>query len=365
MPEGLDPHSIARLLVVMPTWLGDCVMATPTLRALRRTFPAPDTQITLLLRKNVRPTVAGSPWYDRLVSLRGDRRDGSVGQARRLASRKFDAAVLLPNSFRTAFIVAAAGVKRRIGYDRDGRGFLLTDRLIPRRNGDGFVPVPTLDYYLGLARYMGASDPDPTMELFTRPEDDAAADALLASAGFGPDDPRPLVLLNPGAQKKPKRWPAERFGDLADRLADRFGACVALTGAPSERPILDDVAHAAEAPVINLAARPINLTLVKSIVRRAALMVTNDTGPRHIAAALKVPVVTLFGPTAPQWTEIGFDRERQVISPGVSPEHDRERDYISARRSMHRITVDSVFEAALDLLSSSPHRRPRGVVAAP
>lgn len=351
MSQRFDSSSVARLLVVMPTWLGDCVMATPTLRALRQLFPASQTQITVLVRKNVRPMIAGTPWIDRMVTIRHGGRDSSIGQIRRLAQRRFDAAVLLPNSFRSAFIVATSGIKRRVGYDRDGRGFLLTDRLIPRRGSEGFVPVPTLDYYLGLARYLGADHPDPAMALFTQPEDDAKADALLAGAGYGVGDARPLVVLNPGAQKKAKRWPAACYGALADRLTDQHGACVAVTGSPAEKSILESVVSSAKSPMINLASLPIHLTLVKSMVRRASLMVTNDTGPRHLAAAMNVPVVTLFGPTSPDWTQIDFDHERQIISPGPSPQHDHESDYISARKSMHRITVDEVFKAAEELLS--------------
>lgn len=307
-----------RLLVVLPTWIGDSVMATPTLRALREIYPK--AHITALAREVVKPVIDGCPWIDRVITIRSRRRGmpdarrtGPFNLSRRLALGRFDTAVLLPNSFRTALVVRMAGIPRRIGYERDGRGFLLTDRLLPRRATGKFVPVPTRDYYLGLVKYLGAIAPDPTMALFTRPEHDAAADDLLKTAGFNPAAGRRLIVLNPGANYgDAKIWPAERFGALADLCASRFGVAVAMTGAPRERAILDAVAKSAKSPIIDLPRLGVDLTLLKSVLKRASLVITNDTGPRHIAAALGVPVVTIFGPTDPAWTEIGFALERQV-----------------------------------------------------
>lgn len=321
-PRRAQHEPADRLLVVMPTWLGDTVMATPTLRALRALYP--EAQITALIRRTMRPILDACPWVDRIVTYRKGRKESQSGKrtgpiklARRLAAAKFDTAVLLPNSFRTALLVRMAGVRRRVGYDRDGRGGLLTDRLLPRRLPGGYVPVPTREVYLGLTRYLGAVDPDPTMQLFTRPADDARADTLLAEAGWRSgaqtDANRPLVLLNPGASfGEAKIWLPHRFAEVADELVDRFGAAVAITGAPNERLILDAVIAAAHHPIIDLPKLGVDLTLLKSVVRRASLMVTNDTGPRHMAAAFNVPVVTVFGPTDPTWSEIDFAHERQV-----------------------------------------------------
>ena len=334
---------IQRLLVVLPTWLGDCVMATPTLRALRQVCAG--GRITTLGRLNLRPIVRDLPWVDRRLVVRSTRRD-PVSIARRLAKGRFDAVVLLPNSFRWAATVAMAGIPRRIGYERDGRGFLLTDRLLPLRNERGFVPVPTLEYYLGLARYLGATEPTTHMELFTRSEDEAAADALLERAGYAGG---PLVLLNPGAQKDVKRWAPRRFAELADRLAEDRDVSIAATGSPAERPVLDAVIAAARRPVLDLATHGLNLVLLKSVLRRADLLVTNDTGTRHIAAAMGTPVVTLFGPTPPEWTEIGFAKERQVIAPDRPGGPPRPRPG-RPHRFMEDIPVESVLAAATELL---------------
>jgi heptosyltransferase-2 len=297
---------IQRLLVVLPTWVGDVVMATPTLRALRQLYP--QAHIAYLIKPYARSVIDGCPWCDAMIA--DDTR--LIGTASRLRRERFDAAVLLPNSFRSALLVRLAGIPRRIGYDRDARGLLLTDRLLPLRDGLRYVPYPALRYYLAVAEYLGAADPDPAMALFTQPQDDEAAGRLLADAGVT-RDAHPLVMLNPGGRYgQAKLWHADRFARVADRLIDEHGATVLVNGAPSERAVLDEVHKAAQHDLVDLPSRGSNLTLLKSLVKRCDLMITNDTGPRHFAAALNVPVVTVFGPTWPEWTTIDFAQERIV-----------------------------------------------------
>ena len=308
-----------RLLVVMPTWLGDCVMAMPTLKALRGLYP--EAHITALASTMVKPIIDPNPWVNRTLTVRVRRRKrtsksnnaGPIRLAGKLSAGRFDAAVILPNSFRSALVAAMAKIPRRVGYDRDGRGVLLTDKLIARRTPDGFVPVPTRDYYLGVAQYLGSHNPDPTLELFTRPEHDEQADALLKNGGFDPASGQAFVLLNPGANYgDAKMYPTDRYAKVADLCAKQFGAFIAVNGSPKERPILDRVIEQANVPIFNLSTAGMSLNLLKSVVKRATVMVTNDTGPRHVAAAMGTPVVTVFGPTDPAWTEIGFKAERQV-----------------------------------------------------
>ncbi|MEX2215493.1 MAG: lipopolysaccharide heptosyltransferase II [Phycisphaeraceae bacterium] len=320
-------HSPAqRLLVVMPNWLGDCVMATPALRALRRLYP--DAHITALMRRNLRAILDACPYIDRVVTVRARSTKGKVQRkatgfvrlSRRLASAKFDTAVLLPNSFRHALLVRLAGIKRRVGYDRDGRGTLLTDRLVPRRAGGQYVPVSARDYYLGIARYLGAVNPDPAMELFTRQRDDESVRAMLTEQGWDPSvDPatgrprRPFIVVNPGAAfGETKLWSPQRFAEIADRCADQYNALVAINGGPGERPIIDRMLAAAKHKHLNLAAIHMPIGPLKSVIRSANLMISNDTGPRHIACAFGVPGVCLFGPIDPAWSDTGFERERQI-----------------------------------------------------
>ncbi|MCC6580640.1 MAG: glycosyltransferase family 9 protein [Phycisphaeraceae bacterium] len=232
-------------------------MATPTLRALRQLWP--QTHLAAIIKHELAPMLEGCPWLDEVLTIESrtdhhghGHRPGVVKLSRQLASGQYDAAVLLTNSFRTALMTRLAGIPQRLGYDRDGRGFLLTDRLLPRREAGRFVPVSTRDYYMGLAVYLGAVDPDPAMQLFTRPQDDAYARVLLEQAGVALDR-QPLVVLNPGANYgDAKMWYPDRFAQVADALHSRYGAAVAVSGSPRERDILDQVLAAARTSLIDL-----------------------------------------------------------------------------------------------------------------
>ncbi len=335
-----------RLLIVMPSWVGDTVMAMPTVSALRTLYP--QAHIAALARPAVEPIIDACPWIDQILS--GNARSKSTfALVRRLRRQKFDMAVVLPNSFRSALTVKMARVPRRVGYDRDGRGFLLTDRLVARRAGGEYVPVPTRDYYLGIASYLGAADADPTMRLFTHEPDDEQARQLLTEQGCPPQE-SPLVLLIPGAAYGPaKRWLPQRFAQVADRCGEAFGAKVLIGGAAHDRDVVDQVAAAMNHTAVNLPALGVDLRLFKSIVRLVSLLISNDTGPRHIAAAFGVPVVTIFGPTDPAWSHIGFDKERQVmvkVECGPCQLKTCPLDH----RCMKQIDTDMVFEHAAQLL---------------
>lgn len=331
-----------RVAVVMPTWLGDVVMATPTLRALREV--AGERHITCLISSAMRPVLEPCPWADAIASVDAWQVTTLAG---RLRAGRFDAVILLPNSFRWALAARLANVRRRIGYDRDGRGWLLSDRLLPLRDGARFVPTPTLDYYLGIARYLGAESPDTRMQLAVDPAADQKADELLA-ARHGGDGP--VVLLNPGASYgSAKLWPADRFAAVADALVARHGATVLVSGAPDERTILDRVHAAAQHELIDLPGAGVDLATLKGVIRRCDLMVTNDTGPRHIAAAFDVAVVTVFGPTDPRWAEVDFEHERQLrVDVACSP--CQRKVCPIDHRCMTRIDVDMVLARCESLL---------------
>jgi heptosyltransferase-2 len=314
------PHKI---LVVQPNWVGDAVMATPMLRALRELYP--DAHISYLLRRYVKPVFTGMPWVDRLITYRTGKSAGKAGRglidlAARLRAGKFDTAILLPNAFRSALMCKAAKIPRIVGYERDGRSFLLTDKLLPAKDRGKFIPTPIVTYYLGLAQYLGSRNRDLRLQLFVTGQERAAANQILTRAGLDPAIHRPaeqgqspLVLLNPGAQYgDAKCWLPEHFATLADRLIDEQNATILLSGAPREHRILDAIQRNMKHAAVDLCSKGITLGSLKEIVRRCDLMITNDTGPRHIAAAFDVPVVTIFGPTHPEWSEINFPRERKV-----------------------------------------------------
>ena len=357
--------SVMKILVVQPSWVGDAVMATPMLRALREMYP--DAEISYLLRRYVKEIFTGMPWCDRLITYRTGKTKAKAGKglielSRRLRSAKFDLAVLLPNSFKAALICKMAGIKKIVGYDRDGRGFLLSDKLLPVKAKGKFIPTPIVKYYMGLAQYLGTKNRDLTMKLFVTDSERRAADIVVGRAGMDCtlDAPAskgkpPLIILNPGAQYgAAKCWLPENFAALGDRFVEELGATVLISASPKERRIVDAIQHRMKQPVIDLSQHGLTLGALKEIIRRCDLMVTNDTGPRHIAAAMGIPVVTIFGPTHPQWTEIYYAKERQVavkVFCGPCQKKICPLDH----RCMTRISPDMVFDASNELL---PHNAP-------
>jgi len=352
-----------RILVVQPSWVGDAVMATPTLRAIREFYPT--AEISYLMKRYVKPVYTGMPWANRLITYRTGRTKAKAGKgqffdlAARLRAGRFDLAILLPNSFKSALICKMARIPRVVGYERDGRSFLLTDRLLPQKDRGKYVPTPIVRYYLGLARYLGSTHDDTRLQLFVTDRERQQAADLFQRAGLDPALERPgtrgagpLVLLNPGANYgEAKCWLPEHFAAVADRMVDELGATVLISGAPKERPILDAVQRNMKHAPVDLAAKGITLGALKEIVRRCDLMITNDTGPRHIAAAFDVPVVTVFGPTHPEWTEIWFGKERKVAVQVFCGPCQKKRCPLD-HRCMTRISPAMVYDTAVSLLPS-------------
>ena len=326
------PRKPLRLLVVLPSWLGDAVMATPALRLLRSNLPG--AFIGALMRPGIDELLAGTDLID---EFHVDRARGMMGPklaANKLRPRRYDTALLLTNSFSTALITRLAFIPRRIGYDRDARGLLLTDKLPAERTGSlagfglgNFACISAVDYYLRAAHativdgfaskvvpgnvvdgFASATLPTPRLELSTTPAEDQSAAAILQQAHIAAPDR--YAILNPGANNPAKRWPPDRFAAAAVHLIARHNLHVLMNGGPSEHDLVADVIARAlqlgapAARLINLPNLNITIGALKPIVRASSLMLTNDTGPRHIGAAFNIPLITLFGPTDPRWTTL-------------------------------------------------------------
>jgi heptosyltransferase-2 len=298
------------IAVFLPNWIGDAVMATPALRALRDHYH--DGQIIGVARPYVIGVLAAGNWFDELLPAPPNFR-GLIAVAYRLRQLRPDLAVLFPNSIRSALTAFSGGCRRRVGIARDSvRQMLLTDPLQPVRDAAGRVtPSPVIDDYNRVAEVAGCPHPGYRMELFTTPEDEADADSVWRTAGFASG--REVVCLNPGAAfGTAKQWPSEYFATLARDLARSRGCGVLVLCGPSESDLARQIAKAAEHPsVVALSAANmplLSLGLTKAVVRRCSALVTTDSGPRHFAAAFGRPVVTLFGPTHIAWTETYYSR---------------------------------------------------------
>lgn len=302
------------ILIWLPNWIGDVVMATPLLDALRCQKNT-DARLTLIGRPGPVEVLSGDKWDGVIIDQSTGRSKllSALALRKSIARGSFDLALLLPNSFRTAGITTLAGVKRIVGYARDGRGWLLSDKLKPPTDGTGrFVPVSQIRYFNELGTLVGCPVDNVKMKLPLREEDDARAIEMLESACWDPG--RPLVMLNPGAAfGSSKLWPGEYFSALADSLAQSHGTQIIVNAAPGERSIAARVVSSMKTrPLLDFSQIDNTIGLLKGLMKRTTLLVTNDTGARHIGAAMGCAIVTVFGATDPAWTTLDYPRERIV-----------------------------------------------------
>lgn len=319
----VDWGRVRRLLIVLPSWVGDAVMATPLLAALRRDERLRAARLLAYMRPGLDELLDGCGLLDEMIVGRPSGLLGPWREGRRLRAMGFDAAILLPNSWRVAATVRAAGVPIRIGYRRSGRGPLLSHGLPCPSPGGWKEPISAIDYYLALGQTLGIDASDRRMLLRASEAQQRAAEELLEKAGIEPGVA--FAVLNPGASKAEKRWPADRFAALADHLAAR-GLKVLINASPGEKPLVQSVVLMTQSEPVNLAALGISLGSLKAILPHARLLVTNDTGTRHIASASanaiedeqcdrrRVAIISLFGPTDPRWAAIADPRERLIVA---------------------------------------------------
>jgi heptosyltransferase-2 len=295
-----------KLAVFMPSWVGDAVMATPTLRALHQHFnrgAVGDGSLVGVMQPAVSQLLSGAPWFSEQILFDKRSWTGRLRLAMRLRAAGVDTVLLLTNSLWTAVVARLAGVPRRIGYTRDGRGMLLTERVPALRTGTQYAPVPAIDYYLRLADRMGCDARDRRMQLHVAPEDFESADRLWTQIGFSPG--RPTVVINSsGAWGAAKLWPAGQVEQLARRIVENHPYQVLLHCGPAERTAANEIADRIGHPRVQSMGRAVELPLAlsKAVLARASVVVSTDSGPRHIAVALDRPVIGLYGPTDPAWT---------------------------------------------------------------
>jgi len=342
-----------RILVHTPNWVGDVVMATPAFRALRDRFPR--AHITFLARSYLHELLRPGPWYDELLSADGAQTFRGLRRlARELRQEGFRLALLFPNSFRSALLAWWARIPRRIGYGRDGRTFLLSEPLhVPLDREGRFLPRPMVTYYAELVEHLGADVSDRRLHLRVDPADRSSLRELLAERGHDPA--RPTIVFIPGAKfGSSKCWPPRYFAKLADRLLDAVACNLMVVCGPGEEAIGRAIEELAPSGVMHFWREPLGLGRLKALVAESDLMVTNDTGPRHFAAAFDVPVVTLFGPTDQRWTRTDHPKETALQVTGLDCVPCQLPTCPRNHECLEQLLPDQVFEAAMDLLQRYP-----------
>ena len=348
---------LVKLGVFVPNWIGDVVMATPALRALRKYVGDSGTMLGMM-RPYVAEVLNGTRWFDE--SLRYEKRPTrpewrwSVLR-RRLREIDLDVVVLLTNSLRTGWMARQSGARQRIGYTGNLRSWMLTTQLYTPRRQWTKIGLPPIDSYLNLAYATGCEWEPPTLELSTTDTDEQAADATWHRLGL-PHPDQVIVLNSGGAFGGSKHWPAEHFAVLARRLAIEDGYSVLVNCGPGEREIASRIVKLADFPRIfglaGLETLPIGLT--KALIRRGRMLVTTDSGPRYFGIAFSRPVVTLFGPTDPHTTCNYYSKETTLTLDLPCQPCWQATCPLGHGRCMSELSVDMVYRATRELLLDEP-----------
>lgn len=345
-----------KLAILLPNWLGDLVMATPALRAIRRHLGR-DAEIVGILRPKLAGLLDGLDWLDHqwLFDPRASEPElRRVALVRRMRRHRFDVVLLLTNSLDTAFLARVGGAPRRIGYVRYGRGCLLTDKVYPLRAGRKIVPAPCVESYLALAEALGCPHESPRLELAATEDEERLCDQIWHDLDLRTDG-RVVALNNSGAYGSAKRWPTQHAGKLARMIAANLDHDVLVICGPGEEDAAREiVGYARHSRVLSLAGQRLGLAATKTCLRRSRLTVSTDSGPRHVAAAFGRPVVTILGPTLPVWIEnptvrgefVRIDLDCSGCGKRVCPQ--------GHHRCMKELTAEAVYEQVAKILCEEP-----------
>ncbi len=292
-----------KILIRATNWVGDAIMALPALRVVRARFP--DARIAILARPYVADIYRGQKICDELISYdpKGAHA-GLVGRerlAKELRKQKFDVALLLQNAFDAAWLAWRSGIPERVGYARDGRSLLLTRKIPAPKRGE--IPAHEQFYYLELLRRAGWIDSLPGesfIALDVSEEHRRQAEEALSSAGARPNAVR--IAIGAGASYgSAKCWPPDRFAEFVNRFRLHTDADVILFGTAAEQKVSDTIAAGIRGPSISLVGKTA-IAALPALLSRCQLFVGNDSGAMHVAAAVGLPVVAIFGPTDPHGT---------------------------------------------------------------
>ncbi|MEJ7848532.1 MAG: lipopolysaccharide heptosyltransferase II [Pyrinomonadaceae bacterium] len=344
--------SIKSIVVFGTNWVGDAVMSIPALRELRRIFP--DASISLFTRSWAEGIFSNASFIDDIIAFdKGKSRIRSLlDQTQFLREGRFDLAVLLPNSFQSALTAAIARIPRRIGYNKDLRGLLLTDPLaVPEWKNKRHEVF----YYLNLVaevekRILGTdtvlhSEPETTLEISD--ERKRKARSILASAGINLS--KTVVALGVGStNSRAKRWPARHYAELNDRLQSELSASVFLAGSQDEIEISAEVSNLSQRKP-HILTGSTDIAQAAAILSEVDLLISNDMGLAHLAPAVGTKTLVIFGPTNPETTR-PFSRNAAIILEPVECSPCMLRDCPIDHRCMTRISVDEVFKMAVQSL---------------
>ena len=332
------PGGINRILVRGVNWVGDTVLSYPAVQQLKTLFPK--SHLAILIPSYLVDLWKTFPYVDEIIPFQKKEGIGSIWEdlnlSQSLKERNFDLAVILPRSFRSALHIFLARIPIRIGYQSEGRSLFLTRGV---RRTKEVLHGHRVHYYRKLIEPLGKTEDLPSPKIFLREEDRRWADGVLKDLGIS--EGKPLIGMNPGATYGlAKCWYPDRFGKLGKRLAEKWQARILLFGKEEERPIADEILRYLGTDGIDLTGKT-GLLQLAALLERCTLLVTNDTGTMHMAAAVGIPVAALFGSTPPLATG-PWGEGHVVVRRDVPCSPCWERICPKDHRCMELITVDEV-----------------------
>lgn len=343
-----------KILVRAPNWIGDAVMATPALSALRCSFP--EAEIVVLAKPAIAAVFKAHPDIDRIIPYEKPGKDAGFFGLWRLSQslrlEHFDLAFLLQNAIEAALIAFFAGIPKRVGFASDGRAFLLTKSAKKNK-----APKHRQESYLSLMDLVEGKKEKRPPYLIVESQERALAQALLKSKST--TEISCMIGLNPGAAYgSAKRWLPEHFAAVVDRLADQFQGQILIIGGPKERALSESIQKDMRHQAIVMTGKT-TVREMMALISQCDLFISNDSGPMHIASALRIPQVAIFGPTNAKATYArgAFD---VMLQKDVDCAPCRHRICPTDHRCMKGVTVDAVYEAAVKQIEQ--HHKLRGAV---
>lgn len=340
-----------KILIISVNWIGDVIFTTPFIRALREDHP--DGYIACLIHPRCREMLKSNPRLNEIIIYDEEGRHrgltGKFGLIYTLRKKKFDTAFILHRSFTKALIAYLAGIKERVGYPTKERGILLTKTVEE-------PPCDThkVEYFLNLARIAGIEPRDSSCEFFIEDSDRIFIKRLLEEAGVTEGDL--LITICPGGNWDPKRWPRENFAKLSDLLIERLNARIAIAGAKKDIPLAEEIKKLMKgSPVI--ACGKTTLGELGALLAKSGLVIANDTGPMHMAVAMKTKVIALFGPTSPRITGPYGRGDYRVISKNETCDVPCYDFTCKDNGCMAAITVEDVLGEAEEMLAEKVRRK--------
>ena len=349
------PKHPEKILIRSTNWIGDAIMTTPAVRSIRENFP--EAEITLLALPWVADVFAASPRVDHIFVYEKNGRHQGIRGRLRLASdlraKRYDAAVLLQNAFEAALITTFARIPVRGGYTTDGRGILLTHGV--KKHSDIGLKHQ-VHYYQEMLAGLGLTPGKDQLELFLAADVKQSAEQGLQLCFSQQGGRVPVVGLNPGAAYGPaKRWPAEKFGRLAQLVCTQTDALLLIFGTNADCEAAARIAAAvpehARTGIVDLTGKT-NLATAMAYIDRCDAFVTNDSGLMHVAAALKTPTVAIFGSTDHVATGPFSDQARIIRKPMACSPCKETHCPQNHFQCMEQISAQEVFAAVQVFLHS-------------